>query len=174
MSSFTTIKELDDLWDTRCCLEAVAARLAANFITDSDIRRLRVLCRRRERAAELNDVRGVNQADIAFHRHIVTMSRNLVIQHVFGSTRLLERVFEMRGDNFLYDVDLERSAFGHHQIVEALNRRDPELSERLVTQHIQAAKVRALEPLDGKAQPSRAKVRTKKKRKTEGNSGSEQ
>lgn len=173
MGSSNNVKELDDLWDTRCGLEAVAARLAANFITDSDIRRLRVLCRRHKRAAELNDARGVNQADIAFHRHIVTVSRNVAIQHVFGSTRLLERVFAMRSGDFPYDADVERSPFGHHQIVEALNRRDPELSERLMTQHIQAAKVRAMQPQACKIHSSRVKIGTKKKLKSEGNSGSQ-
>lgn len=144
-------KELDDLWDTRCGLEAVAARLAANFITDSEIRRLRVLCRRRERASENNDIRGANQADIAFHQQIVTISRNVAIQQVFGNTRLLERVFALSHDNSVYEVDIERSPFGHHQIVDALAHRNPELSERLLTQHIQAAKKRALPAIPAKA-----------------------
>jgi DNA-binding GntR family transcriptional regulator len=139
-----TAKEITDLWDTRCGLETFAVRLAVNFVTASDIRRLRVLVRRRDRAAEINDVKAINQADIAFHTHIVNLSGNAPIQRVFGNIQLLERLFTLADPSVAYEVDVERSPYGHEQIVEALAKRDGDLCEKLLRQHIQAGKRRAL------------------------------
>src|SRR5205809_7330281 len=68
---FIRYKDLSDLWDARCCLESLAAKLACSHLCEADLTLLRELCARRERAADMNDQHTVDRVDAHFHRHSI-------------------------------------------------------------------------------------------------------
>src|SRR5438034_8312723 len=82
---FIRYKELSDLWDARCCLESLAAKLACSHLSEADLARLRDLCFRRERAAEVDDQRTVDRVDADFHRRIIDLSYNETVSSIFRS-----------------------------------------------------------------------------------------
>jgi DNA-binding FadR family transcriptional regulator len=137
-------KQLEDLWDTRCCLEAMAARLACTHVSLQDIEHLRALCDSRDQAANRNDDSAVDDADVQFHRRIIDMSRNKVIHEMFVDAALLDRVFGLEYGVPSYWPPDEASPHGHRKIVEALAQRDADLTESLVRQQINAGKSRRL------------------------------
>jgi DNA-binding GntR family transcriptional regulator len=142
-----THKELADLWDVRCCLEAAAARLAAARITDIDLAELRTLCSLHENAAVRHGHRAVDRAEIAFHLHIVEMSDNHLIRRIFQDKRLLDRIFGIDYRIETLSPEDGNATVSHRQLVEALALRDPLIVEGLMIQHIQGEKERRLAAL---------------------------
>lgn len=145
-----TLKELIDLWDVRCGIEGMAARLACASITESDLKMLRDLCDRRAQAARANDEAQVNDTDIQFHEHIIAVSGNLVIRDMVRKTHLFDRIFKIVYPVPCYWPDDEALPYGHLKIVDALAQRDANQAEHLMKRHIQAGKKRRIEALIGK------------------------
>jgi DNA-binding GntR family transcriptional regulator len=146
-----SLKELIDLWDLRCGLEAVAVRLACERITRDDIAALQSLCERRGTAArKTGDDAKVNGLDIAFHELIIEKSGNQVIFDMVRQMHLFDRIFRIGYTVPAYLPEDENAAFGHRRIIAAIEARDADAAEDLMKRHIQGAKKRRVESLVGK------------------------
>ena len=139
-----TAKELDDLWDTRCCLEALAARVACQYVTDKDISHLLKLCDLRDAAALEKSGEAVGRFEIEYHQQIIRLSRNRILRDVFESRKLLE-ISCSPGVGALQMADADStSPYGHRSIVNAIAQRNENLADELMTRHLRAAKTRAM------------------------------
>jgi DNA-binding GntR family transcriptional regulator len=147
-----TCKEWVDLWDVRATLEALAGRLACVHVTDDDIHHLSRLVAEREQAAKGGQsAHKVNELDVAFHNHIIDVSRNGYVREVTRNLHVFDSVLDITySAPPAYWVEDERQSFGHSKIVAALACRDPELAEDLLFRHIQGAKKRRMEALIGR------------------------
>jgi DNA-binding GntR family transcriptional regulator len=144
---FIRVKELSDLWDARCCLESLAAKLACSHLSEADLALLRELCCRRERAADMNDQRTVDRVDAHFHRRIIELSQNEIVASIFRTTRLLERIFAVDYPVPSYWPPDEQAPYAHREIIEAMARGEDKLVERLMEAQIRAGKSRRLAAL---------------------------
>jgi DNA-binding GntR family transcriptional regulator len=144
------LKEIVDLWDTRCALEGMAIRLACPNFTEADLQNLRDLCDRRAQAAASRDHAAVDRLDIEFHQKILDVSGNQVIKDIVQKTHLFDRIFRIAYTVPSYWPEDESQPYGHREIVEMLSRRDAARSEDLMRQHIQEAKKRRIEAAIGK------------------------
>ena len=133
-----TKREIVEIITVMAALESMAARLAAERASDADIAELRRLMDEfrcgngpgdngRARLDEYSD------ANIAFHQAIIRLSGSHLmgktIENLFIHVRAIRRMTISQSDR------AARSIKDHIRIIEALEKRDTELAERLVRQH---------------------------------------
>src|SRR5947208_762408 len=131
-----TKREIVEMITVMAALESMAARLAAERASDSDFAELRRLMdafraphgqEGGERLAEYSD------ANIAFHQAIIKMSGCALLAEM--TENLLIHMRAIRKITIHQENRAARSIIDHLQIIEALERRDPELAERLAREH---------------------------------------
>ncbi|HEY8874025.1 MAG TPA: GntR family transcriptional regulator [Stellaceae bacterium] len=130
-------REIVEMITVMAALESMAARLAAVRATDSevaDLRRLMDAFRDGDgstnggaRLAEYSD------ANIAFHQAIIKMSGCAMLADM--TENLFIHMRAIRKITIHQDNRAARSVVDHMAIIEALERRDPELAERLAREH---------------------------------------
>jgi len=131
-----TKREIVEMITVMASLESMAARLAAERATDADIAELRRLMdafraphgqEGGERLAEYSD------ANIAFHQAIIKMSGCTLLAEM--TENLFIHMRAIRKITIHQENRAARSITDHFRIIEALERRDPELVERLARDH---------------------------------------
>src|SRR6266700_2138694 len=131
-------REIVEMITVMAALESMAARLAAERAADSEIAELHGLMDAfrgggptgagdGERLAEYSD------ANIAFHQAIIRMSGCALLAEM--TENLFIHMRAIRKITIHQDNRAARSIVDHMRIIEALERRNPELAERLARQH---------------------------------------
>ncbi|HTR58693.1 MAG TPA: GntR family transcriptional regulator [Casimicrobiaceae bacterium] len=124
------IVEMIEMW---AALESMAARLATVNAPDKDIRSLRHMFDEFMNSAPAEHIGEYSDANIAFHQAIIRLSGSHLmgktIENLFIHVRAIRRMTISQRDR------AARSIIDHMQIIEALERRDTELAERLVRDH---------------------------------------
>lgn len=105
-----------DTLELRLALDSIAARLAAQRRSDSDVRLLKNLLAARDAAWLTGDIRGRVESDTALHSAIVAASHNELLAQVYAG---LVSVFESALDS---DVAGSDDVLGplHHSLVAAV------------------------------------------------------
>jgi len=133
--------ELMELYRIREVMEGLAARQAAERMTDEEIRDLQATLDTHEKMIEEAKGQAYYQAegDYDFHHRIATGSRNSKLaQMLLGDLYYMVRMYRYRLST---SAGRPHMALGEHRhIVEALARRDGELAEFLMKRHINAAR----------------------------------
>ena len=125
-----TKRELVEMITVMAALESMAARLAAERAGGTeiaDLRRLMDAFRAGERLAEYSD------ANIAFHQAIIRMSGSALLAEM--TENLFIHMRAIRKITIHQENRAARSITDHFGIIEALERRDSELAERLAREH---------------------------------------
>ncbi|XKH00665.1 GntR family transcriptional regulator [Marinobacter nauticus] len=134
-------EELMELYRIREVMEGLAARQAAERMTDDEIRALQETLDTHEKMIEEAKGQAYYQAegDYDFHHRIATGSRNSKLaQMLLGDLYYMVRMYRYRLST---SAGRPHMALGEHRhIVEALARRDGELAEFLMKRHINAAR----------------------------------
>jgi DNA-binding GntR family transcriptional regulator len=124
------IVEMIEMW---AALESMAARLATTNASDDDIGTLRQMFEKFSSGTPAEHIDDYSDANIAFHQAIIRLSGSHLmgktIENLFIHVRAIRRMTISRSDR------AQRSIADHMRIIEALERRDTELAERLVRQH---------------------------------------
>ncbi|MBB2928764.1 GntR family transcriptional regulator [Paraburkholderia silvatlantica] len=124
------IVEMIQMW---AALESMAARLATIHATDEEIARLRHMFDDFRDSTPAEHIAEYSDANIAFHQAIVELSRSQIIldtiKNIFVHVRAIRRMTISQSDR------ASRSIVDHLRIIEALEKRDTELAEKLVRQH---------------------------------------
>lgn len=124
------IVEMIQMW---AALESMAARLATMHATDAEIARLRRMFDNFRDTTPAEHIEEYSDANIAFHQAIVELSKSQIIldtiKNIFVHVRAIRRMTISQSDR------AARSIVDHLRIIEALEKRDTELAERLVRQH---------------------------------------
>ena len=124
------IIEMIEMW---AALESMAARLATVNATDDEIASLRTMFDEFRNQTPAEHIHEYSEANIAFHQAIIRLSGS----HLMGKTldNLFIHVRAIRRLTISQSDRAARSIADHMRIIEALERRDTELAERLVRQH---------------------------------------
>ncbi len=124
------IVEMVQVW---AALESMAARLATLHAPDSEIAKLRHLFDEFENSPPSEHLSEYSDVNIAFHQGVIRLGGSQLIE---DSTRnLFLHVRAIRRATISQNDRASRSIIDHLRIVEALERRDTELAERLSRQH---------------------------------------
>ena len=128
-----TRREIVEMIQVWAALEGLAARLAAERATGTDIAGLHRIMDEFETEKPAEHISEYSDANIAFHQAIIKMSGNQLIvdttENLFIHVRAIRRMT-------IGDQDrAERSVADHMRIIEALEKRDGETAARLVLKH---------------------------------------
>jgi DNA-binding GntR family transcriptional regulator len=128
-----TKKQIIEMIEMWAALESMAARLATLNASDADIAALRTMFDEFRTSTPAAHITEYSEANIAFHQAIIRLSgSNLMgktIDNLFIHVRAIRKMTISQRDR------AARSIVDHMRIIEALERRDTELAERLVRQH---------------------------------------
>jgi DNA-binding GntR family transcriptional regulator len=124
------IIEMIQMW---AALESMAARLATLHAPDAEIAKLRHLFDNFQNSPPSEHLDEYSDANIAFHQAIIKLGGSQLIEdtthNLFIHVRAIRRATISQNDR------AARSIIDHLKIIEALERRDTELAERLTRQH---------------------------------------
>jgi len=128
-----TKKQIIEMIEMWAALESMAARLATLNASDADIGALRHMFDEFNNSTPTEHIDEYSDANIAFHQAIIGLSGSHLmgktIENLFIHVRAIRRMTISQRDR------AERSIVDHMRIIEALERRNTELAERLVRQH---------------------------------------
>jgi len=124
------IIEMIQMW---AALESMSARLATLHASDAEISRLRHLFDEFENSPPAEHIGEYSDANIAFHQMIIRLGGSHLIAE--ATKNLFIHVRAIRKATISQDNRAARSIIDHLKIIEALERRDTELAERLTRRH---------------------------------------
>ena len=133
--SFSDMVQLLEIRET---LEGMAARLATNRITKTNLEKLR-----RQMEVELektirNDYTGYLDVDRQFHEAVISATGNRHLSQLMKSLR--DRIQMLRHRSVILPGRARKSFQEHLQIIDALEARDPDLAEERMRIHISNVK----------------------------------
>lgn len=145
---------LHETFMVREAMEGLAARLAAENMTDAEIAELGTLLAEHEADIDDPDVFARGDRDLDFHYRIVRGAKNALVSEILGEDlyqllrlyRYQHRGAPKRGRRVLVE---------HRRVFEAIADRDGELAEIMMRRHIATAR-RVLEGRIAKASPDDA------------------
>jgi DNA-binding GntR family transcriptional regulator len=128
-----TKKQVIEMIEMWAALESMAARLATLNASDEEIAGLRRIFDEFRTETPADHLEEYSDANIAFHHAIIRLSGSHLmgktIEDLFVHMRAIRRMTISQKDR------ASRSIIDHMSIIEALEKRDTELAERLVRQH---------------------------------------
>jgi DNA-binding GntR family transcriptional regulator len=122
--------EMIQMW---AALESMSARLATLHAPDAEIGRLRHLFDEFQNSPPAEHLDEYSDANIAFHQLIIRLGGSQLIAD--ATKNLFLHVRAIRRATISQNNRAARSIIEHLKIIEALERRDTELAERLTRQH---------------------------------------
>ncbi|KAF0810557.1 GntR family transcriptional regulator [Alcanivorax sp. S71-1-4] len=136
-----TLPDLVEIYHVREALEGMAARLAAQHMTDEEISGLVALLSQHEQQQDLKEDTAYFQreGDLDFHYRIIQGSHNdTLIQMLIGGLYHLVRMYRYQFSTVANRP--QRALQEHRRIIEALEARDGEMAELLMRRHISRAR----------------------------------
>jgi len=126
-------REIIEMIQVWAALESMSARLATLRAPDAEIAKLRHLFDEFENSPPAEHIGEYSDANIAFHQMIIRLGGSQLIAE--ATKNLFIHVRAIRKATISQDNRAARSIIDHLKIIEALERRDTELAERLTRQH---------------------------------------
>lgn len=124
------IVEIITVWGA---LESMAARLITTRAADAEIRSLNDFFATFDAGELATHIDEYSDANLAFHQRILELSHCTTLCDIAGT--LFVHMRAIRHKTISENRRYERSIDEHRRIIEALERRDADLAERLVRQH---------------------------------------
>lgn len=126
-------REIIEMIQVWAALESMAARLATQHASDADIAKLRHLFAEFQNSPPAEHLDEYSDANIAFHTAVIALGGSQTI--VDATHNLLLHVRAIRRATISQSDRAARSIVDHLKIIEALEKRDVEMAERLTRQH---------------------------------------
>ncbi|MBT53780.1 MAG: GntR family transcriptional regulator [Mameliella sp.] len=126
-------KVTNDLIESRQVLELSIVRLAAERITDKEIRKLDELM---DKMRDADDAAKFARADVAFHLVIVKAARNETLLQIMNNMLSLLKVWTRRV--LAEEVDFDELIDQHSGIVEALRAHDQDRAVSAMQAHLES------------------------------------
>jgi len=141
-----TAEEVEQIFFLRLKLEAVAANVVVENITRIEIQRLKRLCKELEKhLTERTD--QMIEKDNEFHRALFQASGNSYLNEMIDYLSM--KVHMVKFNAWSLPNRIEQSILEHKAMIAALERRDGEVFEKLVTDHLLFSKNSYLAQLKG-------------------------
>ncbi|HTY23835.1 MAG TPA: GntR family transcriptional regulator [Desulfomonilaceae bacterium] len=141
-----TAEEVEEIYFLRTKLEAIAAGLVVKNITQIEIQHLKRLCRELER--HLRDrTDQMIEKDNEFHRAFFQASKNRYLNSMIDY--LSTKAHIVKFNAWSQPNRIEQSILAHEAMIEAVEQRDGEALEKLVTEHLLFSKDSYLAQLRG-------------------------
>ncbi|MEO6797735.1 MAG: GntR family transcriptional regulator [Candidatus Dormibacter sp.] len=127
-------REAIEIEQVRIALEILIVRYAAEKVSPADLEDLRVDLLEMRKRLDQGDPLGYSELNARFHQRIWAIAEHETATKLLATLKSQSLRFQFR--TILRPGRTERSLEEHRAIVEALSARDPEASERAMTQHL--------------------------------------
>lgn len=129
-------KDIANVLEIRAALDALATVLAANRITDSELKELERIHEQFISCVEKNNIQGAIKKDVEFHDAIYRAARNEKLVQVSGN--LWEQVQRFRVV-YLRDYDSVKAVIKEHSdILKAISAKDADAARICASRHIKS------------------------------------
>ncbi|MEW6184024.1 MAG: GntR family transcriptional regulator [Bacillota bacterium] len=132
-----SVKDIADVFEVRAALEALAAGLAAERITDEELENLERSLVEITEVSDSRDIGAVVDRDTRFHDIIYRASRNAWLLQII--THLQDQLQRFRMTTLSRPGRTREAVEEHKKIVEAISERNSELAAQLAREHIENA-----------------------------------
>lgn len=132
-----SMRDLSDVFEVRCALEALAAELAADRATDEEIEELERMLVKISEALENNRIQETVELDTQFHEMLYAASRNERLRGILSQLR--EQIHRFRLQSWTRPGRARVALEEHRAIVEAVAERNPQLAKKRAMAHIRSA-----------------------------------
>jgi len=128
------VKEADEIYELRAVLDEFVGRRVAQIATEGDVRDLRALIERMDKAAAKDDLDAYHQINLAFHDRLVELSGNAKLLVTYR--RLVNELHLYRRTALAQDGALPLSSHQHHDIVEKIAAGQASAAGRALYDHV--------------------------------------
>lgn len=138
-----TKKDVDEIYEIREVLEGLVACHAAIQMPDNELQKLKAMQESAESAFSIGDLEHCIEIDTSLHDTIMCYSSNSRLVDLLESIHdqiLIFRIWESKRPE-----RVKLSLQEHKAIIEALCRRDPEMSRNSMIEHIKRVRIGLLE-----------------------------
>ena len=129
-------KEIVEILLVRATLEGLAARLATNYVTDNDINELKKI------VAPFDSIKNIegkalefSSVNVDFHEQVLKLSNCQALIDL--ASKLFDHMHWIRTKAAGFEERFKVAHDGHLAIIDALAKRDPNLAEKRMRQHIE-------------------------------------
>lgn len=128
-------KDIEDIFEVRKYLEALAAFLAAQRIKENQIKEMKEILVDFDKYSEQNDIKGLIEMDTKFHDALFRASGNEKLVEIAQSIK--QHVYRYRV-LYINDYGNKEGTLSkeHHEILDAIIKRDPQTAEKLSREHV--------------------------------------
>lgn len=132
-----------EIYSMRLVLEPLATRLAAVRAGRRDLQQLRRLCAQMAACQETGNVERMDRADYEFHRRVVRISEHKRLIRAYENSHIQVLSLRKPTAEALAAASMPAADL-HLQLVELLERHEPEAAERAAYEHV-ATSLRLME-----------------------------
>jgi DNA-binding GntR family transcriptional regulator len=153
-----SISELDEIYTIRIAIEGYGAYLAAQSITDEDLRRLEVLVRRMREVFEQGDRLQLLEVNRDFYAVLYSIANRprlyeLIMKHLDLAELYRRMAFAM-------DSYFRNTLADHEELLAAFRRHDPAEAQRLTQDQLRQTLASLIKFLEARAQPESEGIKT--------------
>lgn len=130
-----SIKDINEVYEIRASIDALAAGLAAERITDDELEQMERMLVATVEAFDKGDMDRVVEYDTKFHDVLYCASRNARLVGIINNLR--EQLTRFRSISMAYPGRMKKTMEEHGRMVEAIAQRDVELAQQLARQHME-------------------------------------
>ncbi len=135
-----SVKEADEIYELRAVLDEFVGRRLAQQATPVQIRELRQIVDRMEKATARDDVDAYLAANLDFHDRMVEHAGNAKLLHTYR--RLVNELHLFRRTTLAQGGTLPVSAREHREIVDRIATRDADAAGAALRAHVMASRAR--------------------------------
>ena len=126
--------EIDQMFEVMSGLEGMCARLAAQKMINRDLKKIESLHAELEKHYAKKDTKAYLETNWTFHEFIQKLSKNKVLNEVVRGLR--QTIFLYRQRQLYQPNRFEASMQEHREILAAFRKKDPELAEKVMKNHL--------------------------------------
>ena len=130
-----SIRDINEVFEIRTTLDALASGLAAERITEEELEQLERLLVSIGENIETRNMKKVVEDDMEFHDILYKASRNQRLVGIISNLR--EQMTRFRSMLMSYPGRLKKTLEEHSRLVEAIAQRDVELAQKLAVEHME-------------------------------------
>jgi phosphonate utilization transcriptional regulator len=135
-----SLEEAAEIYELRATFDQLAGRKLAAAVTPGQLKELRSLIERMEKAAARSDLDAYHPLDLQFHDTLVEFAGNQKLLHTYR--RLVNELNLFRRHTLAQRDRLPGSTREHQKIVDAIAAGDPDTAGRLLYEHVMASRER--------------------------------
>lgn len=129
-----TPKDLHDVLEVRCALEALAVELACHAITDKELNELGLYLEKFKTLVPTGDINALAECDVAFHDVIINSTGNNRLIQMLNNLR--EQMYRYRLEYLKDDATHPLLIKEHQEIIACLQNKDTTGAKSVISEHI--------------------------------------